>query len=31
MSHWSSVLLGAALAFYILGVLASVSVFLARR
>lgn len=31
MSHWSSILFGAALAFYSLGVLASVSVFISRR
>ena len=31
MSHWSSILFGAALAFYILGVLASLSVFISRR
>lgn len=31
MSHWSSILFGAALAFYTLGVLASVSVFISRR
>src|SRR6185436_11604997 len=31
MSHWSGLLLGAALAFYLMGVVASVSVLLTRR
>ncbi|HEY3174999.1 MAG TPA: cytochrome c biogenesis protein CcsA [Candidatus Polarisedimenticolia bacterium] len=31
MSYWSNILLGMALAFYVLGVIASVSVLLARR